>query len=112
MSLRQRAVVDMPESRAHHAAAVLGCCLFVHGGLSSEVQNKTLGDWNVLDFGIQVWMKCEVLEAEGKKLFAHARKYHTMTAAFDPTFTSGREQTRLLLVSALSELMRKPKSIE
>jgi len=35
-----------------------------------------------------------------------------MTAAIDPEFSSGRELTRLVWVTPLSEIMRKPKAIE
>ena len=99
MSMRKKAIVDMPEARAHHAAAVMGAGLFVHGGHSSEVHNKTLGDWNLFDFGLQVWIKCNVVKhignksiaAKNNKPFNHVRKYHTMTAAVDPMFSSGRE---------------------
>ena len=48
---------------------------------------------------------------QGNELFEHTRKYHAMTAAFDPSFSTGRELTRLVLVNPLSELMRKPKAI-
>ena len=111
MSMRRKAIVDMPEARAHHAAAVMGAGLFVHGGHSSA-DNKTLGDWNLFDFGLQVWIKCNVVKHIGNKPFNHVRKYHTMTAAVDPMFSSGREQTRLVWVIPLDELMRKPKNIE
>ena len=51
MALRKKAVVDMPEARAHHAGVIFGAGLFVHGGLSGE-GNKTLSDWNLFDFGL------------------------------------------------------------
>ena len=56
MSLRKKAVSDVPEARAHHAGCVFGAGLFIHGGEG----NKTLSDWNLFDFGLQVWMNCEV----------------------------------------------------
>ena len=114
MHLRKKAVVDMPEARAHHVGAVLGAALFIHGGQSGE-GNKTLSDWNSFDFGLQVWMKCsvkEVLPDESTQKFTYPRKYHTMTAAIDPALCTGRELTRLVWVTPLSEIMRKPKAIE
>jgi len=68
MSMRKRAVVDMPEARAHHAGVVFGCGLFIHGGQSAE-GNTALSDWNLFDFELQVWMKLEVKEvAPGESL--------------------------------------------
>ena len=85
MALRQKAVTAMPEARAHHAAAVFGAGLFVHGGLTGD--GRTLGDWNVFDFGLQVWIRCQVdeidLEDERPKgeppLANYTRKNHTLT---------------------------------
>ena len=51
MGLRQKAVQDMPEARAHHAGTIFGAGLFIHGGLSGE-GSKTLDDWNLFDFGL------------------------------------------------------------
>ena len=75
----------MPEARAHHAAAVFGAGLFVHGGLTGD--GRTLSDWNVFDFGLQVWIRCQVdeidLEDERPKgeppLANYTRKNHTLT---------------------------------
>lgn len=61
MALRKKAIVDMPEARAHHAGVVFGAGLFVHGGLGTE-STQTLTDWNLFDFGLQVWIKCNVDE--------------------------------------------------
>ena len=61
MSLRWKAAVDAPGARAHHVSAVLGCGLFVHGGLSCE-GNKTLSDWHLFDLGLQMWIRCSVKE--------------------------------------------------
>ena len=59
--LRSKAVVQIPEARAHHVSGVLGAGLFVHGGQNSE-GIKTLSDWNLFDFGLQVWITCLVKE--------------------------------------------------
>ena len=59
MQLRLKAVVDVPIARAHHAGAVLGPGLIIHGGENIEGL-KTLGDWNLFDFGLQVWINLVV----------------------------------------------------
>ena len=60
MILRKKAVVnEIPEARAHHAGAIFGPGLFVHGGISSD-GTRTLKDWNLFDLGLQVWLNCEV----------------------------------------------------
>ena len=51
MALRRKAIVDMPEPRAHHAGAVFGAGLFIHGGQGSESMTP-LSDWNLFDFGL------------------------------------------------------------
>ena len=61
MALRKKAVKDMPEPRAHHAGAMFGAGLFIHGGLSGE-GHRTCRDWSVLDLGLQVWINCPVTE--------------------------------------------------
>ena len=61
MALRKKAIVDMPEARAHHAGAIFGAGMFVHGGTGNE-SSHPLSDWNLFDFGLQVWMNCEVNE--------------------------------------------------
>ena len=61
MKQRKRAIADIPKARAHHVAGVLGPSLFIHGGQCGEA-NKTLCDWMMLDFGLQVWMKVKVQE--------------------------------------------------
>ena len=61
MALRKKGIVDMPEARAHHAAAIFGAGMFIHGGLGTE-STQTLTDWNCFDFGLQVWINCEVNE--------------------------------------------------
>ena len=84
MILRWKAAVDIPEARAHHVSAVLGAGLIVHGGQSSD-GNRTLSDWNLFDFGLQMWINCVVLaENLSSEVFNHARKYHTMTAVSEP----------------------------
>ena len=110
-TLRIKAAVDVPSARAHHVSAVLGAGLFVHGGQSSQ-GNKTLSDWHLFDFGLQVWINCMVLDVTSLEMFDHSRKYHTMTAVVEPTLTNGRELTRLVWVSPLHELMRKPTATE
>ena len=57
--MRKKAVVDMPEARGHHAAAVFGAGLFVHGGQKAE-ETHSLSDWNLFDFELQVWINIEV----------------------------------------------------
>ncbi len=114
MALRKKAVVEMPEARAHHGGVVYGAGLIVHGGLSGE-GNKTLSDWNLFDFGLQVWINCIVDESfsdERQEPFVLARKYHTLTAAIEPNLTNGRELTRLMWTSPLQELIRKPSITE
>ena len=114
MALRKKAVVDMPEARAHHAGVVFGAGLFVHGGLSGE-GNKTLSDWNLFDFGLQVWIECiveEVFPDERQEPFSLARKYHSLTPVIEPNLTNSRELTRLLWTNSLQELIRKPSVIE
>lgn len=60
MVLRNKAVVnEKPEARAHHAGAIFGPGLFMHGGINSD-GSRTLKDWNLFDFGLQVWLNCEV----------------------------------------------------
>ena len=51
MALRKRAVVDMPESRAHHVGCNFGAGLLIHGGQSGD-GGKTLADWNLFDLGL------------------------------------------------------------
>ena len=114
MALRKKAVVDMPEARAHHAGVVYGAGLFIHGGQSGEA-NKTMSDWNLFDLGLQVWINCEVDEAmpdESTRKFDYARKYHSLTPVVEPNLTNGREFTRLLWNTPLSELIKKPTVIE
>ena len=85
MAIRKKAVVAMPVARAHQAGTVFGAGLIIHGGLAGE-NNKTLSDWTLFDFGLQVWMSCIVEEAfqdESLKPFTHARKYHTLTPVID-----------------------------
>ena len=36
MAQRKRAVVDMPDQRAHHVGCIFGAGLFIHGGLGGE----------------------------------------------------------------------------
>ena len=93
----------MPEARAHHAAAVFGAGLFVHGGFTGD--GRTLSDWNVFDFGLQVWIRCQVdeidLDSEAERpkgeppLANYTRKHHTLTSVVETTLTDGRELTRL-----------------
>ena len=114
MALRKKAVKDAPEARAHHAGCVFGAGLFVHGGLSGE-GNKTLSDWNLFDFGLQVWINCEVEEIlpdESLQKFSYARKSHPLTPVIEPKLTNGKELTRLLWVSPLNELVKKQNVIE
>ena len=114
MALRKRAVVDMPAARAHHAGVIFGAGLFVHGGQGGE-HNDALADWNLFDFGLQVWIRCDVDEIipdihGGESLLQpfnkYQRKSHTLTAVIEPTLTDGREMTRLLWVAPLQELVR------
>ena len=96
MSTRKKAVVDMPQARAHHVAVNFGSGLFVHGGQSGE-GNKTLSDWCLFDWGLMIWMNCsvdEVMPDESLQKFEHARKYHTLTPVIEPNLTNGRELTR------------------
>lgn len=114
MLLRKKAVTDLPEIRAHQAGAVFGPGLFIHGGLSGE-KNKTLNDWCLFDFGLQVWMGClvdEVFPDESQKPFTYGRKYHTLTTVVDPTLSNGRELSRLQWCCPVNELTRKPKVAE
>lgn len=114
MLLRKKAVTDLPEARAHSAGAVFGAGLFVHGGLSGE-KNKTLNDWNLFDFGLQVWMGClvdEVLPDESLQSFDYAKKYHTLTTVVEPTLHNGKELSRLGWCASLNELVKKPKVAE
>ena len=115
MLLRKKAVVEMPEARAHHVGAVLGAGLFVHGGQNSE-GGKTIGDWNLFDFGLQVWINCFVQEMvlpdKTLQTFNYTRKYHTMTVVVDPALSTGSELTRVVWASPAKELMRKQKVIE
>ena len=46
-------------------------------------------------------------ESQTKKLTL-ARKYHTLTPVVDPNITNGRELTRLMWVSPLQDLIRRP----
>ena len=110
MALRKKAVVEMPEARAHQGGTIFGAGLIVHGGLSGE-GNKTLSDWNLFDFGLQVWINCIVEEVhpdERQEPFVLARKYHSLTPVVEPNLTNGRELTRLMWTSPLQELIRKP----
>ena len=114
MAQRKRAVVEMPEARAHHVGCAFGAGLFIHGGLSGE-GNKTLSDWNLFDLALQIWINCEVDEVhpdESQVKFVQARKYHTLTPVVEPNITNGRELTRLMWVCPLQELMRKPTLME
>ena len=114
MALRKKAVVEMPEARAHHAGTIFGAGLIVHGGLSGE-GNKTLSDWNLFDFGLQVWINCiveEVYPDERQEPFVLARKYHSLTSVVEPNLTNGRELTRLMWTCPLQELIRKPSMSE
>jgi len=104
--LRKKAVVELPIGRAHHVAAVFGAGLFIHGGES----NRTLSDWNLFDFGLQVWINCEVNEVqpdESLQKFDYARKYHTLTTVVDSNIKNGRELTRLMWCCPLKELVKK-----
>ena len=114
MALRKKAVVDMPEARGHHAAAILGAGLFVHGGQKAE-ETHALSDWNLFDLELQVWISLEVkqvLPGESLQPLVHARKYHTMTAVVEPALSNGRELTRLVWVSPMKEMIRKPRALE
>ena len=105
----------MPEARAHHAAAVFGAGLFVHGGLTGD--GRTLSDWNVFDFGLQVWIRCQVdeidpdFEDERPKgeppLANYTRKNHTLTPVVETTLTDGRELTRLQWSTQLQDAVKK-----
>ena len=110
MAQRKRAVVDMPDQRAHHVGCIFGAGLFIHGGLGGE-GNQTLGDWNLFDFGLQVWINCiveEVFPDESLAKFEHVRKYHSLTPVIEPNLTNGRELTRLMWATSLQELVKKP----
>lgn len=114
MALRKKAVAEMPEARAHHVGAVFGAGLFVHGGQSGE-GSKTLADWNLFDFGLQVWINCSVEEVypdESQSDFIHHRKYHSLTPVVESKLTNGRELTRLMWCNPLQELIRKPSVAE
>ncbi len=61
MALRKKAVIDMPVARTHHVASSFGAGLFVHGGQGGE-GDKTLADWNLFDWGLQIWITCSADE--------------------------------------------------
>ena len=52
-----------PTARSHHAAAVFGSAMIVHGGYCGE-ENKILDDWHLFDFGLQVWIQCTVQDVQ------------------------------------------------
>lgn len=100
----------MPEARAHHAGAVFGAGLFIHGGLGAEGP-QTLSDWNLFDFGLQVWLSCSVnyLQPDGSQQeWKLSRKYHSLTPVLEPGRTNERELTRLVWSLPLSEIEKKP----
>ena len=114
MALRKKAVKDMPDARAHHAGAMFGAGLFIHGGLSGE-GHRTFRDWSVLDFGLQVWINCPVTEVfhdGSEKPFDYANKYHSLTPVVEPNLTNGRELTRLMWACTVDELIKRPSVAE
>ena len=114
MSTRKKAVVDMPVARAHHAGAIFGAGLFINGGLGGE-SHKTLSDWRLFDFGLQVWMDCiveELMPDESRTLFDYERKYHSMTPVVEPDLTNGKELTRLIWNTPLKGLIKSPNVME
>ena len=110
MAVRKKAIVDMPELRAHQAGAIFGAGMFIHGGQGFESMH-TLSDWNLFDFGLQVWINCEVSEVEEDEslsVFEHSRKYHTLTPVIEPGLVNEKDMTRLIWATPLSELIKKP----
>ena len=110
MAVRKKAIVDMPELRAHQAGAIFGAGMFIHGGQGFESLH-TLSDWNLFDFGLQVWINCEVNEVEKDEslsAFEHSRKYHTLTPVIEPGLVNEKDMTRLIWNTPLSELIKKP----
>jgi hypothetical protein len=87
-----------PIRRYGHASAVLGCALFIHGGISGE-DNSVIVDttkhpneeFAVFDLQARYWIRAKqeelINEDTGERTLLHATisslAYHTMTPIFE-----------------------------
>ena len=94
---RTRAVIDAASSRTYHVGAVLGPGLLVHGGQGME-SLATLGDWNLYDFGLAIWIKIDCFEQSDDPAVASPaaikRKNHSLTTFIATNIQGGKELTR------------------
>jgi len=86
-----------PCKRMSHAAAILGNCLIVHGGIYGE-DNKMLDDMNLYDFGLKMWIDYKQPKSN-RAVKLGVRAMHTMTYIGDPTISPDVRWTRLQWVT-------------
>ena len=92
--------------------AVLGPGLLVHGGQGME-SLATLGDWNLFDFGLAIWIKIDCFEQPDDPAASPAeikRKNHSLTTLIAPNIQGGKELTRKMWCCTLSDLVGSGKS--
>ena len=103
---RTRSVVEAASARSYHVGAVIGPGLLIHGGQGMENQ-ETLGDWNLFDFGLSIWVKVSCYENLAEAAagpFELRRKMHSLSSMLEPNIHGGKELTRKMWCSQLKDL--------
>lgn len=91
-----------PLRRYGHASAVLGCALFIHGGISGEDNNVIVEsvkhpneEFALFDLQARYWIRVQqedlINEDTGERTLIHTTlnslAYHTMTPIFEPSIS-------------------------
>jgi hypothetical protein len=116
-----------PTRRYGHASAILGCTLFIHGGISGEDNNVIVDtvkhpneEFAAFDLQARYWIRAQqeelVNEDTGERTLIHTTlsslAYHTMTPVFEPALSKSQSDTfysRMMWVKTPTEIMALPR---